>query len=381
MVLPGWITLNGVVILIDIMLLGFLFHKSGKNRQDRSFILLLVTVLILLAGDSMSRSNPMGLPSARHIISRIGNFIIYGGDPFGYFAALYYIDSWIYATKKRSRRVVYGIVGAYVVWNCVIVLLNELLRTGWLYSYPHGVYTHGPFYVVRGVLNMILCLVVGFYILIRRKEIRTEYKGFVLAFPLIVFFSGMLQVFVGGAGYEYAGTIYACLLLYLSVQNHSLDEDYLTGLLNRKGIDSRIQNRIQRFDGTRGLTVYMVDLDFFKTINDKYGHESGDEALAEMADLLRETFGKTSSIGRYGGDEFLIMNDADSEAEAGDYITKLGSLCDEFNATHLHPYRLAFSAGYATYRKGRFSSVISYIRFLDHRMYEEKIKHHAERNT
>lgn len=72
------------------------------------------------------------------------------------------------------------------------------------------------------------------YILLKRKDIRTENTGCVNAFPLIVHFYGMLQVLAGGAAYEYAGAVFAYMLLYISVQNHHMDTDYLTGLLKQE---------------------------------------------------------------------------------------------------------------------------------------------------
>lgn len=388
--IPGWLTLDIYVMLIAMMLLVFDVRKKQKTRQDRSFGLLLTTVILLLVGDLMSRCNPEGDAGICNVMARTGNYIIFAGDPLGYCTTLLYIDSWISEPERKGRRVIIAAVLIYVALNLTLVTVSEAGGLGWFYSFPDRVYERGPMYVPRGILNMVFCLVIGMYVLIRRREIRTDYKNYVVAFPLIVLFSGMLQVFVGGAAYEYAGTIFACLLLYIYVQNHNMDIDYLTGLLNRKGIDEEMKFRLHRaeYEKTAGgrerrlyktFTAYMLDLDFFKKINDDCGHESGDEALREMAELLRKAFGKYAVVGRYGGDEFMIINDAATREEGELCVEKLSKLCDRFNMEEKKPYQLGFSVGYEVFSKEKYRNLEDYVRRLDQLMYEEKNRHHAVR--
>ncbi len=89
--------------------------------------------------------------------------------------------------------------------------------------------------------------------------------------------------------------------------------DPLTGLLNRRSFYEELDRRFSRLD--RNLqpgTLLYIDLDNFKPINDKFGHDVGDEALCSIAALLRQTVRPTDLIARLGGDEFVIwMDNAD----------------------------------------------------------------------
>lgn len=388
--IPGWLTLDVYVMLIALMLLVFDLRKKMKTRQDRSFIALLVTVVILLCGDVLSRCNPDGRDGTLNVLAKVGTYTIFAGDPFGYGTTMMYIDSWISEPERKSGKVMSCVVLAYILLNFTLVTVSEAAGLGWFYSFPNRIYERGPLYVARGLMNMGFCLVIGCYVLLRRQEIRTDYKKYVMAFPLIVLFAGMLQVFVGGAAYEYAGTIFACLLLYIYVQNHNMDVDYLTGLMNRKGIDEELKFRFRHADdkgigrdgrpGNGGVfTAYMLDLDFFKTINDDCGHESGDEALREMSELLRKAFGRNAIVGRYGGDEFMVINDAATHEEGKACVEKLSRLCESFNRAGKRPYRLGFSAGYEVFSKEKYPELENYVRRLDQLMYEEKNRHHAVR--
>jgi len=84
--------------------------------------------------------------------------------------------------------------------------------------------------------------------------------------------------------------------------------DSLTGLLNRAAAFTAIQHDLSRArrDGTQLLAFY-VDLDGLKLLNDSYGHEVGDEAIARTADALRNTTRDSDVVARLGGDEFMVV--------------------------------------------------------------------------
>jgi diguanylate cyclase (GGDEF)-like protein len=93
--------------------------------------------------------------------------------------------------------------------------------------------------------------------------------------------------------------------------------DALTGLLNRRELDSRTRAAIahaHRYD--RPLSCAMIDVDHFKGVNDRYGHAAGDAVLCEAATRLRETCRETDTIGRYGGEEFIVLLPETSAQEA-----------------------------------------------------------------
>jgi two-component system cell cycle response regulator len=94
--------------------------------------------------------------------------------------------------------------------------------------------------------------------------------------------------------------------------------DTLTGLRNRRSIDTELQTLVETYlsDGEE-LSIAMVDVDRFKTINDTYSHEIGDRVLVELGHLLATTIDGRATVGRLGGDEFLVLMPGlgDSEAE------------------------------------------------------------------
>jgi len=102
------------------------------------------------------------------------------------------------------------------------------------------------------------------------------------------------------------------LYLIMKKKNKELSQlsitDKLTNLYNRRKLEELIQteiNRSERFNYPFALV--MLDLDYFKDVNDTHGHEVGDMVLIEIANLLSENLRKTDFVGRFGGEEFIII--------------------------------------------------------------------------
>lgn len=86
----------------------------------------------------------------------------------------------------------------------------------------------------------------------------------------------------------------------------SIKRDSLTGLVDKADIMRIAQERIdeRRIEGT---TLAIIDIDFFKKVNDTFGHQTGDEVIKKVADIISTEVGNTGVAGRFGGDEFLVI--------------------------------------------------------------------------
>lgn len=92
-----------------------------------------------------------------------------------------------------------------------------------------------------------------------------------------------------------------------------LNEDALTGTLNRRGLEQTLIREIARSHRVDApLSLSMVDIDFFKKVNDDHGHDAGDQMLVHFTSLIKSTMRKSDALVRYGGEEFtLILPDTD----------------------------------------------------------------------
>ena len=127
--------------------------------------------------------------------------------------------------------------------------------------------------------------------------------------------------------------------------------DSLTGLFNRRYLDEMLERELARArrEGPP-LTVMMLDIDFFKKLNDTYGHQAGDEVLRRLADLLRKNSRAEDIPCRYGGEEFLLVLPNMGRADA---LTRAEQWRQEFEAMHITlgqvTMRSTISIGIATF--------------------------------
>ncbi len=96
------------------------------------------------------------------------------------------------------------------------------------------------------------------------------------------------------------------LIEYNKMLRQQASTDTLTGLANRRSANELIENLIRKND-ERGFCVCMCDIDFFKKVNDSYGHDIGDKVLAGVAQALVENVPEDCLVSRWGGEEFLII--------------------------------------------------------------------------
>jgi diguanylate cyclase (GGDEF)-like protein len=167
--------------------------------------------------------------------------------------------------------------------------------------------------------------------------------------------------------------------LHLAVSTQAMS-DTLTGLPNRRALDARMDNEVQRsVRYGRSFSVLMMDLDGFKSINDTWGHLFGDQVLYELAQFLGGNLRSTDFLARYGGDELTMILPETDIASASQLGDKIHQRLAAFEITQPDGNRrhLGVSGGIAVYpRHGRTASDL--LRAADEALY--RAKKHA-RNT
>jgi diguanylate cyclase (GGDEF)-like protein/PAS domain S-box-containing protein len=136
---------------------------------------------------------------------------------------------------------------------------------------------------------------------------------------LVVLHSARLVRDSRGVPLYYEGTIADITASHRQARqwSHEASHDSLTGLLNRRELERRLQSALEDAAIDRStLAVVMIDLDEFKKVNDCFGHVAGDELLRRVSATLKETLRMGDVIGRFGGDEFLVLLEHCAENDA-----------------------------------------------------------------
>lgn len=370
--LPGWAFLNSYNIIVLALLLYFNEWNRQKTRQILSFRRLLHALLLTMLGDSLSRL-PNDLP--QFILSaHIGNFMVYALDPICYCCIIAYIEAC--ANLERPSFFTRFLWRPLAAVNLLLLLFNVLFHVPLFYYLKGSSYHRGILYTHRAVVMLSLCIAMEGFIFVHRKDFQKSYFLPLALFPLLSLFFGILQVIFLGASFQYMGLTLSCLLLFIYIQNRDINEDYLTGVLNRRGLYSTLDYAIKD-RRSRILAVIMLDLDKFKLINDRFGHQAGDQALIDLSLILRACFRRTDTIGRFGGDEFCVLVPLKETTELEAILQRLREGVAQFNEARSRPYLLEISLGAAVYSPARWHDVDSFLGHVDALLYEEKERHHA----
>ncbi len=158
----------------------------------------------------------------------------------------------------------------------------------------------------------------------------------------------------------------------LELVNKLVREDQLTGALNRRGLDGALEREAARAErnGTF-LCIALLDIDNFKKINDAYGHQVGDIVLVHFVAIIRETIRANDMIGRYGGEEFMVLLPDSRLDEAVAVMARLQRelACKQVSWAK-QQLVVTFSAGVAARSAGE--NLETFISRADHALYEAK---------
>lgn len=156
------------------------------------------------------------------------------------------------------------------------------------------------------------------------------------------------------------------------LQQLSLIDD-LTGLYNRRGFMTHGGKYLKLAERTeRCMLVLFADVDGLKDINDQFGHQEGDKALADIAGLIKNTFRESDIVARIGGDEFAILA-LDIPEKVNDVIlTRLYEKLGLLNSSPQRRYQLCLSVGTTTYIHQQPRTLEELLYMADMQMYKQK---------
>jgi diguanylate cyclase (GGDEF)-like protein len=183
-----------------------------------------------------------------------------------------------------------------------------------------------------GVAGLVVIILTGPYVAIDSRDLRMT-NFLILAALVPVMFAVDVDRFdvIGTVAFALLAVVVSTLLgrvlessnrraFALDLElHHDARTDALTGLANRRGMEERGSIELKRAKRARTpVSVILCDLDHFKKVNDRYGHEAGDTVLGRAATVLLGALRQTDALGRWGGEEFIaVLPATDARGAAG----------------------------------------------------------------
>lgn len=372
-ILYAEINLIGIVLLL--LFLNNMNKNSRKNTpvDQRIFNGCMVINILIFVFDT-----GMWLFDGNQIeVLRTGNYIVtmlyYVCNPLICFWWLMYTDYKVHESRsdllKRIR--------IYAIPCAVSTVLSMVsLYTGWFFIIDeNNNYMRGPYFFVMAVISL-LYLIFSFGMALKDviKNGWGENKSInlhLVIFPIGIFLATAIQIMFFGVSIIWVCSMLAFASIYINIQNGEISTDHLTGLYNRRRFDEHLKRRLKAQKKGQHMFAIIMDLDDFKNINDKYGHLTGDNALAKTAALLRKNCkGSDDFLARLGGDEFIIVGERNDTADIQKLLDRISKDVISYNNRSELDFPIKLSMGYAVLEKnGTRSSLLA---AADRAMYRNK---------
>lgn len=279
--------------------------------------------------------------------------------------------------KKRTYVLIF--LPLAVIWFIDIASL----QTGWIfYVNAENEYVRGPYYALHAFfcfLYYLMTLIVLFARRTRRRYQRSYVRTYAV-FTLFPIVGGILQILDGDVPFTVLTVTIAVFYLYSTLQRRAINTDALTGLNNRARMEEFLSQKAERASSDP-FWFYIADIDRFKSINDTYGHVSGDEALVITGEAIKAEGKKyhTFFAARYGGDEFVFTldrNEADPE-HPEKLIDSINHSIETILKENRSPYHIHLSSG-SVYVNQNISDISAAIHDADQILYEHKDESHEK---
>ncbi|MEG2177210.1 MAG: GGDEF domain-containing protein [Oscillibacter sp.] len=366
--------INVFCILILLLLLSRVLKSADLQNNQRLFIGVLVSNILTFLTDLIWIFMDSGLLR----LSALANFSING---------LYYVQMGIsalcwftYSESVQNPKIAQNRTFQILSVLPVVLLTGMVVlsyRTGWLFYLDEN----NNYY--RGKLYGLQMLVVYGYIVVtalhalhkamnKQNGVNRAQYVTLASFAVFPLLFGTLQQLLPGTPLTCVGVTLSLLWIFIDFKEQQISIDPLTQLNNRSQLLKYLSGRLKRPVDNQKLFLLMLDVDAFKKINDQFGHVEGDSALVRVANVLKESCSdRNGFVCRYGGDEFIIITEAENRGEIELLCYRVDTALAAATLADQTPYKLQLSIGYAEYSDD-MNSVQDLIRKADEALYHRK---------
>ena len=242
-----------------------------------------------------------------------------------------------------------------------------------LYVRNIGVYFH---WSIIWFYFLTATVIIAYKIIKEQNKKRRRQIVPLLYFIIAPAIAAIIQMLFYGVSCSQVGITISMVVISLTEQNNQMLTDALTGLSNRYGFNKYCENYTHNHLETK-LFLMIIDINNFKRVNDKFGHLEGDRALADVADVVKQSCEESLSkryVSRYGGDEVLIAGYNCEQDEIMELRRQIDKKLEEKNIVENYPYVLYVSIGIANSVCMNADDIDNLLRIADEAMYDEKRK-------
>jgi diguanylate cyclase (GGDEF)-like protein len=298
-----------------------------------------------------------------------------------YYYMFLFVNYNVFKNPRRTKflsRAAWYVAGIYAL----VLALNLKWQFYYTLSRDHLV-VPGRMYWVRLFFSYSPILFVLYDCIVSFQSFKKNQLFLLLSFILFPCIGSTIDmIFHSGFLILWPSLSASLLYAYFFVIRSDSKLDTLTGLGNRYSFNefiSKLSNPYSRIPFRKktkrrrlqeSYSIVMIDMDHFKEINDTLGHLEGDNALRDMAAIIKGSIRQSDFAARYGGDEFVLATKA--EYDITKLMDRIQRAIDELNEKNRRPYKLQISYGHDTYTTNSDQPIDDFLKHIDRLMYKHK---------
>jgi diguanylate cyclase (GGDEF)-like protein len=207
------------------------------------------------------------------------------------------------------------------------------------------------------------------------RYLRAVHITLVVFFAVLIGAGAALDMFFTGGHLIWAFFTGGLLYGYFYIIRSDTTQDSMTGIGNRSSFTEFI-GQVARMNTKQAYAMALFDINGLKKINDTHGQEAGDQALAEMAEILKKCSRQSDFLARIGGDEFLIAIKAKFDIEK--LLARVLRTLEAYNQKPNRLYTLSISYGYSTFTTKTDQSIDEFLQRLNGLVFQHKKDQRSE---
>jgi|GEM_PF-715115 len=363
------------LLVFCLLILGFLAlfllrNSSRDNLSTRLYLVIIAALGFSIATEVLSWITD-GSADRFRALNYWFNAVTIGLSSLPTVAWFLYGDYKIYQDAEGlKKRVGLYLLPAVVILGMMVV---NHVRPGFIFELDAANrYVRGRASAAIPLTLYAASAAVLVYLFRRPSMINGRVTLVILLYLLLPFAGSLIQIFVEGISLNWAMYTYAVLLTFFLLEKTEMNRDALTNLPSRDQFMRRLEYDIR---SGKSFTLVMADLNDFKAINDRFGHQEGDRVLSYTAALLQSHTTPEDLVCRYGGDEFMMLLESEVPDLAERLVRRIDAALADHNAA-LAGYRISLSFGWS-FVDDSGADAAAILTAVDQAMYADKARRKA----
>jgi len=365
----------GPCLIIILIAIDYLQKYNTDSFQRRLLLIMLGAIFI------SSLTDFLGAFLERQIGTQVKNelyliwSIYYIARNCCFYYGMVFIDYFAHENVLRTRNFI-KIVTAIIALYTLSIIPNYQLGY-YFYISKENVFEKGILYALQLLISYSPIIIILIDIRLAYRFIKRAQILMITSFVIVTAIGAAIDIILGTTKLIWQCVTASILYIYFFMLRYDLKVDSLTGMGNRndfyKFINKfYIDSRSYKHKNKNEYAFIKINLNQLEEINNTHGHIEGDNAVRDIATIIKTYFRHTDFAVRYGGDEFILITTAKNDVQR--IVERINQAVENQNKKNIRPYKLCISYSYDIYKVNSDIQIQDFLSQLDEKNKSENIK-------